>query len=284
MKSWKIALVVLLILLILGTVITVVSLKSFYKIWPAPKPIITTENIHKLDPNNYWYEFYIPGLENLTNRFILENLVWDNFSQDSERRLKHDYEILKSFNVKNRQELRVYNERLREDTLKHLHDETRTNRVFSIDLKGLKRILGDVAFSHLNKYFGPFDKCHIMRLWFNSSGYTTPLHGDMTPIGVLHLTGCKRWVFADKHNISNCYAKSNQNGHLYCAPSNPYKQKELSKLYPKFGRIKFTHIDVLPGTLYSFPRKMIHFVHTLKPSFMLSINFSSKDLNWPKAK
>ena len=123
-----------------------------------------------------------------------------------------------------------------------------------------------------------------MRLWYNSKGYTTPLHGDMTAIGVLHLTGRKRWAFADQHNIKNCYVKPNKRGHLYCGPDNPYNQKELSKTYPKFSRIKFTHVDATGGTMYAFPRKMIHFVHTFEPSFMVSFNFFSKDIDWPAAR
>ena len=279
--------IVLLVLVIVGVVVWVVLAKEKDPyIWPAPKPVLATQNLHSLDPNNYWYEFRIPGLEHLTNRKVLELLSWDDFSLDSERRLKRELGSIKSINspLKDREELKDYHERLKTETLAHMDKETNTNRVFSIDLKRLKLIVGDEGFRLIEKYFGPFDKCHIMRLWLNTKDYTTPLHGDMTAIGVLHLTGRKRWVFADQHNMENCYATPNEKGHLYCAPQNPYAQKALSETYPKFSRIRFTHVDAVPGTMYSFPRKMIHFVHTLEPSFMVSFNFYSKDISWPVAR
>lgn len=232
-----------------------------------PAPIIYTGKASLLsatpsfETTIYKYKFSL----NLTPQDIFGVLKWDdNFDKAYPHFLRTSYRDLKTDKL--------------EDIIEHAKrtveamslDRPRENSVVPLDPAALRELMGENEYEKFERLVAPPDKWSSCYLWLNTAGYTTPMHGDVSHVLAFHLTGRKRWTLADRRNLENCYPRPNQRGHLYCHAGNPY-DSSLVEFYPKFNRIRYTHIDLLPGDLLSIPPKTLHFVHTFEPSFMVSI-------------
>lgn len=256
--------------LVLGIVTCCVLLRK--ETPDIPTLIRTKKNAFHLIPSYkdqiYLYKLDLPPM---TSELLLKSIEWDETFMET--RLKERTKEMNEKNVKTVPELISFLRKKRDSVnLKN----PREHVVLTLDHKMLKSMLGPKAFDQLVAYAGPPFKWKHINFWVNNKGYTTPMHGDISHGFALHLTGKKRWVFADKKHLKNCYAKSNARGHLYCQASDPYNHT-LKDMYPNFKKIKYLHTDINAGEMLNVPVRMLHFVHTLETCCMISIiTYSNK--------
>lgn len=250
---------------IIAIVLVVIFSKKKEAILPPPELIDGISSLLQSHPSylDYVYRYHFDV--NLTNSQILKSLTWDDdFCKDYPELLDIEYRDLKTKNLKDILETA-------QKTFKSMNPDTpRANYVVPMAPKMVQQLLGHDQYEKLIHLIAPPEKWSTCYLWLNTKGYTTPMHGDTSHVVAFHLTGRKRWTLADRKNLSNCYPRPNRRGHLYCHAGNPY-DKSLVEIYPKFSKIRYRHVDLLPGDLLVIPPKTLHFVHTFEPSFMVSI-------------
>lgn len=234
-----------------------------------PSIIETDQPVYGLTPHYHdqLYLYSIKSLGSLDTKTLLKSLRWNsNFLKDRQDVLKGEFQ---EHYVKSKEELikKLVNER--DELLTKLH-LPKQHQVFPIDQEMFAQLVGPESFYEILRYIGPSSKWKHINLWVNGSGYTTWMHGDVSHGFALHLTGKKRWVFADKSYLKNCAPRKNSRGHLYCQAKDPYDQT-LAKSYPKFSKIQYLHKDIYPGDMINVPIRMLHFVHTIETCCMISI-------------
>lgn len=273
MHSQTVGIIILSILLLVVVILIIYKCSTTctkphkYKTIHVPPPTIHTVKKHlfSLVPSyrDQIYHYSIPF--ELTNEQIMARLVWNDSFSDK-LLLEHHHppppEMSRS----------LYIARVVGPSLKANIDlkKPRENHVLPIDLEMLEKILGKDNFNSLIASVGPPKRWEMMKLWLNTTGYTTPMHGDTSNVLAIHLTGRKRWVFADRAYLSSCHPKRNQHGNLYCHASNPY-DSSFDDIYPGFKDIQFRHTEWSGGDVLAIPNRFLHFVHTLEPCFMLSV-------------
>lgn len=264
MNRTTIIIIFCLVLLVLVIVISCVLIRKEKP--KIPTLIRTKQNAFHLTPS-YKDQIYLYELEltPMTSESLVKSIEWDETFMET--RLKERTKEMNEKNVKTIPELLACLRKKR-DAINV--NKPREQTVLALDHKMLERMLGAKAFDQLVVYAGPTSKWKYINLWVNNNGYTTPMHGDISHGFALHLTGKKRWVFANKKHLKDCYATPNFRGHLYCKASDPYNN-DLKEIYPDFKKIRYLHTDIKAGEMLNVPVRMLHFVHTLETCCMVSI-------------
>jgi len=273
MDSQTIAIITLSLFLLIVVILIIYkcskNCKNLRKLKPihTPPPTIHTavKNLFSLAPS-YQDQIYHYNMSfDLTNEQIMNRLVWDDSFSD-ELLLEHHHPPPPGMS-RSKYIVRVVGPALK---AKIDFKRPRENHVLPIDLKMLEKILGKGNFNSLLASVGPPKRWAMMKLWLNTTGYTTPMHGDVSNVLAIHLTGKKRWVFADRAYLSSCHPQKNQHGNLYCHASNPY-DSSFDDIYPGFKDIQYSHTEWSGGDVLAIPNGFLHFVHTIESCFMLSV-------------